>query len=86
MRSAVGQQWSAALKADLSLAAAYKTVGKGYSAQRIFRAKWAKQEYTALKETREQSDEIKTSIGQYGCHTTTNTVARGTNTKLSQPL
>lgn len=54
LRSALGAQWSRALKENEKLRAQYSDVGKAYAQQRQFRARWAAARAEALRHERMQ--------------------------------
>lgn len=63
MKSRVGQIWSKEVLQDKKMRDAYGTVGKGYEAQRRFRADWAAKKFIALK-TRREKKEISTQASR----------------------
>ena len=58
MQGTVGNLSKLALAKDTKLAAEYKALGKGYAAQRAFRAKWAADEAEELRVQRTKTQTL----------------------------
>ena len=67
-RGAVGSKWNKAKSSDPALAKAYADLGKGYDAQREFRAQWVKKLYQETRERRIRTTTLSETVESRGVY------------------